>query len=80
MNGTVSTVASNTSGARLEDVHIVRPYTISRHLILTVSDHDTSWKVSLRVDQPTLIPALHELLVANLGRTIAEIGELELHS
>lgn len=63
--------------ATLGDVRIVRPYMISRHLILTVRDHDNSWKVPLRLDQPVHIPALHEFLVANLGRTIAEIGDLE---
>ena len=65
-------------GAILDDVEIVRPYTISRHLMLTVTDRDTSWRIPLRVDQPAQIPALHDLLVANIGRTLAEIGDLEL--
>jgi hypothetical protein len=63
--------------ATLADVRIVRPYTISRHLMLTVKNGYTSWRVPLRLDEPAQIPALHGFLVANLGRTIAEIGELE---
>jgi len=75
----LATATTCASGATLDDVQIVRPYTISRHLMLTVSNRDSSWRVPLRLDQPGHIPALHDLLVANIGRTIAEIGELELH-
>jgi len=77
---TLSTAATTCEpGATLDDVRIVKPYMISRHLMLTVSNDDNSWRVPLRLDQPTHIPALHEFLRVNLGRTIAEIGELEIH-
>ncbi|MGH2403934.1 MAG: hypothetical protein ACRDGN_05645 [bacterium] len=76
---TLSTATNYASEATLDDVRIVRPYTISRHLMLTVSNRYTSWKVPLRLDHPAHIPALHEFLLANLGRTIAEIGDLEFH-
>lgn len=78
-NTAPSTARNGACGARLADVSIVRPYTISRHLMLTLSDRFTSWKVPLRLDHPAQVPALHEFLLANVGRTIAEIGELELH-
>src|SRR5262245_20901463 len=71
------TSPSATSGATLDDVCIVRPYTLSRHLMLTLSNRGASWKMSLRLEQPVHIPVLHEFLLANVGRTIAEIGELE---
>jgi hypothetical protein len=61
------TVAGDAAGTKLDEVHIVSPYTISRHLMLTVSNRDASWKVALRANQPRLIAALHEFLLAHIG-------------
>jgi hypothetical protein len=54
------TVAGDAAGTELDEVHIVNPYTISRHLMLTVSNRDASWKVALRANNPnpgSLLPS-----------------------